>query len=238
MGGNNKIMKMNDNKTVNKAKVSVKHLLVDKNNTVILYSAAITVAIVVFCIFAMTAFVKQISYQGKVISLRNTANKQLLSNLEATDSIAKAYEQFDKALESIVGTADKNPKIILDALPSKYDFPALTASIESLARESGLALKSINGIDDEALAEQDSINPKPILIPFEIQVSGSLASIQLLVDKLEASIRPIKIVSMSLTVVDTSMEANISAVTYYQPEKLLDVAQYIVNKNGQVQEGN
>jgi Tfp pilus assembly protein PilO len=221
-----------------KVKISTKHLLVDKNNTIILYAAAITTAVVIFSIFAIVALSKQLSYQGKVIDLRDAANKQLLVSTKAADSIVEAYEQFDSSSESVIGTADNNSNIILDALPSKYDFPALTASIEALVSDSGLALKSITGVDEETQATNDSINPQPIEIPLSISVSGSPANIQALVDALELSIRPFKITSITLRVVSTAMDAKISVITYYQPEKLLDVGQYVVNKNGQLTESD
>lgn len=218
----------------NKTKVSAKHLLVDKNNNIILYAAAITVAVVIFAIIAANALAKQMSYQSKVISFRNQANKLLQSNITVSDSIVEAYQQFESANESVIGTADKNPVVILNALPSKYDFPALTASIEALVRDSGASLKAITGVDEEALAEQDSINPQPIEIPFQINAVGSLASIQLLVNNMELSIRPFKIVSLGLKAQDTAIDATISAVTYYQPEKLLDINQYTVGRDGKL----
>jgi Tfp pilus assembly protein PilO len=218
----------------NKTKVSTKHLLVDKNNNIILYAAAVTVAVVIFSIIAANALAKQMSYQNQVISLRDSANKLLQNNVTAADSIVEAYQQFEGAQESIIGTAAKNPVIILNALPSKYDFPALTASIEALVRDSGVSLKAITGIDEEALAKQDSINPQPIEIPFQVNVTGSLASIQLLVNNLELSIRPFKIVSLNLRAADTAIGATISAITYYQPEKLLDINQYTVGRDGKL----
>ncbi len=220
--------------TSSKVKTSAKHLLVDKNNSIILYAAAVTTAVVIFSIFAIAALSKQMSYQGKVIGLRDEANKQLKVNVGATDSIVEAYGQFESSAESVIGTADNNPKIILDALPSKYDFPALTASIEAIVRDSGMTLRSISGIDEEAQAENDSINPQPVEIPFSIDVTGSLTAIQALVDRFELSIRPFEITSITLRAADTAMVAEISAVTYYQPEKLLDIQQYTVSKSGQI----
>jgi hypothetical protein len=218
----------------NKTNISTKHLLVDKNSTIILYAAAITIAVVIFAIIATNALVKQMSYQNNVIKLRAEANKQLQANIVAADSIVVAYQQFENAQESVIGTADKNPKIILDSLPSKYDFPALTASLEALVRDSGASLVSITGTDEEALAARDSINPQPIEIPFRISASGSLAGIQLLIDKLELSIRPIKIISLTIRAQNTAITADISALTYYQPEKILDIGQYSVGRNGKL----
>lgn len=228
-------------KSLNKTKVSNKHLLVDKNNTTILYAAAITVAVVIFCAVVINSLAGQISYQNKVIGLKDKASTQLQANITAADAVVEAYSQFESAEESIIGTADKNSKIILDALPSKYDFPALTASLEALVRDSGAALVSITGTDQEAEATQNSINPTPIEVPFQISATGNLSAIKLLVTNLELSIRPIDILSITLSAKASQVQVNISAITYYQPEKLLDIDQYTVNPSGKINtnsEGN
>jgi hypothetical protein len=58
-------------------KVSTKHLQIDKANQLILVAAAATTVVVVFSLVAAQALVKQMSYQNKVISMREAANKQL-----------------------------------------------------------------------------------------------------------------------------------------------------------------
>lgn len=217
----------------NKLRVSTKHLLIDKANTVILYSAAATVAIIAFAIVATNTLAKTISYQRKVISARDKASSQLASNIKAVDTIMQAYQTFESAKESVIGTADKNPKIILDALPSKYDFPALTTSLEALVKNSGLKLGAISGVDNETTAVQSSVNPQPIEITFEISATGALDNVKILIDLIERSIRPIKISSIALNAAGSSdVQVSISAMTYYQPEMELDTEQQIVPVSG------
>jgi Tfp pilus assembly protein PilO len=221
-------------KTFDKTKVSAKHLLVDKNNNTILYAAAITVAVIIFCIVAINSLAGQIAYQNKVIGLKDQADQQLQANITAADALVTAYRQFESTEESIIGTAANNSVIVLNALPSKYDFPALAASLEALVRDSGASLNAITGIDEEAQAQQGSVDPQPIEIPFQLSATGNLMSIEALVTNLGRSIRPINIISITLSASGSQIQANISAKTYYQPEKLLDVEQYTVNKDGKI----
>jgi hypothetical protein len=142
---------------------------------------------------------------------------------------------FENSSESAIGTADKNSKIVLDALPSKYDFPALATSLEALIAGSGGTINNITGKDNEADAEQNSANPTTIEIPFEITARGNFASNLKLIQDMERSIRPFKITAFELTGSDANLEAKITAVTYYQPEKRLEVEQKIVpGPNGTV----
>jgi Tfp pilus assembly protein PilO len=135
----------------------------------------------------------------------------------------------------VIGTSDKNSKIILDALPSKYDFPALATSLEKVITDSGAKITSITGKDNEAEAKQDSPDPKPIEMPFSISSNGSFATAKNLISNLEKSIRPIKVTSITLSGSDSNLQSTIVATTYYQPSKKLEIQQKtITNGNKKV----
>jgi hypothetical protein len=216
-------------------RVSTKHIQIDKANTLILVSTAITTVIVVFCLVATQALLKQMSYQNKVIGLRSTASKQLGNNVKSVTALKTSFEAFENSNESVIGTKDKNSKIVLDALPSKYDFPALATSLEGLITASGSSVTGITGTDDEAKATQNSANPTAIEIPFSIASQGSFASTQKLIENLQRSIRPFVINSLTLSGSDSQIQATVTAKTYYQPEKKLEVQQKVVaGPNGTV----
>lgn len=208
---------------------SVKHIQIDKANTIILVAATATVAILVFSIMATKMLFSQLGYQNKVIGLRSDANKQLVANINAVKSLETTYSTFEGSSESILGTKDKNSKIILDALPSKYDYPALVTSLDWLIKQSGCSVVGISGDDNEVKAEQDSIDPQPVEMPFQIVASGNYAAVQKLIKDMQKSIRPIKIISVSLNGKDSGMQASIKAVTYYQPAKKLGIIEKTVS---------
>lgn len=213
-------------------RTSIKHLQIDKVNTRILVASATTVAIVVFCLVAGYSLIKQMNYQNKVIGLRGDASKQLEANIASTETLVKSYEAFEGANESIIGTPDKNSVIVLDALPSKYDFPALATSLDELIVGAGAKVTSITGTDNEATAEQDSIIPQPIEIPFEFNAAGSLSVLQQLVKDMERSIRPFQMTSLAISGDSNNLHMDVSAKTYYQPEKRLDIQQSVVSGSG------
>lgn len=218
-------------KIMNKLQISTKHVKINEANTFMLIAVSASVVAVVFSLVATQALVKQMNYQNKVISKRNAAKKQLDANIAATTQLMNYYEAFDSAADSMIGTKDKNSKITLDALPSKYDFPALATSLESLLKGSGSNISGISGSDNEVAAEQSSANPKPIEIPFSLSSTGSLTAAQKLITDLGRSIRPIRINSLQLTGTDSSMQASITAKTYYQPAKQFDLKYEIVKEN-------
>ncbi len=209
-------------------KVSSKHLQIDKANQLILISAAVTTVIVVFSLVADNSLIKQMGYQNKVIGLRSKANTQLATNIKNVTSLKTSYEAFENTNESVIGTADKNSKIVLDSLPSKYDFPALATSLEALINGSGSTIVNITGTDNEADAQQDSATPQTVEIPFEVSAKGTFTTAQKLILDMERSIRPFKIASITLSGSDTTLDTKVSAKTYYQPEKRLGVQQKVI----------
>lgn len=202
---------------------SVKRDLISKSNSSILITIGIAGAIFGFSLVASFTLIKQMSYRSKVISERAKAEKQLKANVKAVAELESSYSEFNNTAESVIGTADKNAKIVLDALPSKYDFPALATSLEKMMLTSGLTQVTIDGSDSEATAEQESISPKLVEMPFVISGKGTYAQAQDLVKNLQRSIRPFKITKVTLSGDDALLNINIEGMTYYQPKKNLDI---------------
>jgi len=215
-----------------------KRSLISKANSTIVASTAIAAFVVVFTLFAAKSLTSQAAYQNRVISTKKKALTQLKSDLNARNSLVSSYQAFVGTSQNILGgnptgTGDQdgdNAKIVLDALPSKYDFPALATSLEKIINQQGLSILGITGTDQELTQQsnQTSASPTPIAMPFQIQVSGSYQSIQNLVNAMEHSIRPFQIQTMELAGDQGSMTATISAQTYYQPEKSLQIKSEVV----------
>ena len=128
-------------------------------------------------------------------------------------------------LESVLGTSENNSKIVLDALPSEYDFPALATSLEKILTEGGYNIESIAGTDNELSLNSGSgsQSPVPVEIPFSISVSGTYDKIKNLPVDLERSIRPIYISSMQVSGSASNAKLIIDAKTFYQPGKTLEL---------------
>lgn len=209
---------------MSKKPLSQKHLQIEQNNTFMFIVLGVAAAILSFTIVSSISLGARLSYQSRVINERAKAEKQLKANKDALQSLISSYESFDSASESVLGTADKNSKIVLDALPSKYDFPALAASIEKIINiTGGIQSFGINGSDLEATATQSSIDPKPINIPITVAGNASYENIQKLVANLQFSIRPFKVVELTLNGNQNNMSFSIELITYYMPEKNLEI---------------
>lgn len=220
-----------------KISFSTKRLQIDKANSTIVIVIAVAAFISVFSLVASQSLLSKRAYQSRVIGEKEKAVKQLKENLTARDSLVSAYRQFVEAPSNTLGGDPKgkgdkdgdNAKIVLDALPSKYDFPALAASLEKILTDRNYNIKSITGVDDE-IAQQNmtSPTPQPIDIPFEISISGTYQSMPNLISLLEHSIRPFHINTLNFKGTNASMEITITAKTFYQPEKNLNITTKVV----------
>ena len=220
--------------------ISTKRVAISKANAQMVIIVGVASALAVFCLVASHAVFSQNTYRARVISAKSVAKKQLQANIKTFSQLQTSYKKFDDAPVNKLGgnSADlnaenggSNSKLILDSLPSTYDFPALASSLEKILVDSKLKVGGITGTDDQ-LAQQanvSSISPKPVAMPFSFSIAeADYNSVQALITKLQSSIRPIQIDSMSLNGSADKMQVQISAHTYYQPGKSVNITQKAV----------
>lgn len=220
------------------ANVSLKRVQINKANTTMVIATAVAAFVVTFSIIAGRALLNKRAYQARVIGAKEKAVDQLETNIKATNTLVNSYKAFVGTSANVLGgnpagTGDKdgdNAKIVLDALPSQYDFPALTSSLEKLMKSNGFKLNTISGADDEVAQKQtpESGNPEPVPIPFDMSVSTNLPGAKNLLSLLERSIRPIKVKTLNISGNNSELDITVSAETYYQPQKSLKIETQVI----------
>lgn len=217
---------------------SAKRMLIDKTNTKIVVAVGIAAFLVAFSLVATKTLISQAAYQNRVISAKRDALDQLKKDLSAVTTLKESYTTFNTTTHnaiggSLTGTGQKdgtNSKIVLDALPSSYDFPTLTTSLDVLLAGRNVKINTISGRDDEIAqsTNQSSSSPKPIAIPFQVSISGNYDSIKGVVAAFEHSIRPIQITAFDMSGDQNNLTLAIDAQTYYQPAKSLTIQTKVV----------
>jgi len=215
-----------------------KRTLISKANSTIVIATTVAAFVFVFTLVAGKSLLGQMGYQNRVIDAKKIALSRLQTDLAARDKLQQSYKDFVAKNPNVIGgnpagagvQDGDNAELILDALPSRYDFPGLTTSLERLVTGQNLKIISISGVDEEATQgpKSASPNPAPVPMPFQIQVNGSYESVQNLVDVFQRSIRPFQIQTLELTGDPSSMIARIQAQTFYQPEKDLKITTKVV----------
>lgn len=222
----------------NHARVSLKRVQIDKSQSTMLIVSAIAAFVLTFAVVGGKALVDQITYQNRVIGAKKEAVQQLRSNVQTTTSLVNSYKAFTSTSQNVLGGNPQgsgpqdgdNAKIILNALPSKYDFPALATSLEQLMAAQKLRIQSITGSDDEVAQQENQSSPDPetVAIPFQVSATGSYQSVQGLVDSFGRSIRPFQIQKLQLSGGQNDMTMTVEAQTFYQPAKNFNITKKVV----------
>lgn len=222
---------------MSKIKKSDKQIQIDKANVKVVLIVSIASVITAFSLVGSKALLEMQSYNSRVISQQKKALDIAKKDVVAAAELESKYNAFDQQTQNIIkGSRDgklpqdgRNSKIVLDALPSKYDFPAFLTSLEKIFRDRGFKIDTLSGTDDVTQATTaDSSNPVPIEIPVQFSVVGPYASIRDLIGVIDKSIRPIAITSLELSGSEQKINLAISAKSYYQPGKNIKVEEKVV----------
>jgi len=207
---------------------SIKHAIIERTNTFIVVVVSVTVFVVVFCAFATRSLVSQSLFQQRVISEKKKALTVLEDNKRAAESLKTRYEIFATASENVLGGDPNgagpidgdNPRIVLDALPSEYDYPALSSSIEKLLEDGSYTIDQVGGTEDESLniSQEDTLaEVSPVELPYPLSFTASADATLEFFQTLENSIRPMRVNLINISVNESDLTTSINLSTYYQP---------------------
>ena len=217
--------------------ISKKAMQLSKTNARMVGIVGAASFIVIFCLVASNALLSQNRYQSRVAGAKENANKQLDANIAAYSALQNSYKKFNNADPnaiggSLKGTGDNdgnNAKIVLNSLPSVYDFPALTSSVEKILKDRNINFTSISGTDDPTAQNTSSSGtPTAVKVPFGFTANTSYSSAQNLFESFEKSIRPMIIDQVNVSGSSGSMTVTITAHTYYQPAKEFKIEKKVV----------
>lgn len=225
-------------KNKSNSRLSVKRVLIDKSQSRMLVATAIAAFMAAFALVGGKMMIDQIMYQNRVISAKKDAVKQLRTNAQAASSLVTSYKTFISTSKNVLGGNPQgtgpqdgdNAKLVLDALPSKYDFPALATSVEQITKSQGMSVDSISGSDDEVnqVGNESSPNPEPIAMPFQLTANGNYQQAQQLIATFDKSIRPFQIKKMQISGGQSNMSVQIEAQSFYQPAKNFNITKKVV----------
>lgn len=221
--------------------ISTKRVAITKANAQMVAIVAAASFVTVFCLIASKTVFTQNRYLARVSDAKQKAHHQLEENLSVYDDLATSYKAFNATGTNVIGgnsggTGDNdgsNSKIILDALPSRYDYPALTSSLEKIASDRNLKISGITGTDDQVSqqANNSSPNPEAIEMPFSFTVeNANYSSANDLLKAMQQSIRPLVIDSIDINVGSGSQDISITVNghTYFQPARSVEPTKKVV----------
>lgn len=198
---------------------SAKHVQINKASTQTFIVVAVAAVVVSMSLVLLNILWGNAKFNSKVHGRQEQARDQLIDNIAAVGPLQESFERLEIGADLIQGQPEdkKNSEVILDALPSRFDFPELAVSIDNLARQSSVTLTSFRGTDLGESALTSSPSPFPEQIPFIMDIEGSYQDITVFLSNLENSIRPIKVQSIEMSGIDSKLSISVTAETSYQP---------------------
>lgn len=206
-----------------------KRLQIDKTNKRMVIIVAVASVLLVFAIMATRILIGEIGYTTRVLSAKDKAAYQLEQNSKNAEKLSREYRIFAESSTNVLSGSQNgtgpldgsNPRITLDSLPNKYDFPGLISSIEKITAARGVKIEAIGGTDDEIASNQSkpSPDPEPIPINFTFDVASDYNAAKAVIADLQRSIRPFNINKISLTGSNKDMRMGVEVQTYFQPTK-------------------
>lgn len=213
---------------------SKKSIEIDKAQSSMLLTIALATIITVFCLVSAKALLSQMAYQQRVISARHDAANQLQDNIRKANTLVTQYNDvFEGGVTNAIGGKNDttssavppdidNGRLVLDALPTTYDYPALLTSLQKALTLDSIGSPSITGSDQStSLSSAPTSNPSPVKIDLAITGTANYTGAQGFITDLGRSIRPFDITKMTLSGNESSMVLQLNISTYYQPAKSL-----------------
>lgn len=199
--------------------ISTKHIQIKKAASTVFAAVAVASIVISFSIVFLNILWQTSQYNSRVHNAQERVRDTLKANLAAVDDLRASFSNLEIGAPLVPKQpADKkNSEVVLDALPSKFDYPALVSAVSNLAEQTDVDLRTFQGNDLGEGAVQKTNKPTTIEIPIDIGVEGSYESIKKFLKGIEDSIRPFKVVTVDIAGTDSQLRVNVSMVTYYQP---------------------
>ena len=210
----------------------------DKTNSAILVAITVATVVLVFCLVSAKTLLSQAGYQNRLLSARHATLSQLIADKSTATTLTNNYTNTFEGTSAtnIIGgknTTSKsavppdgdNASIVLDSLPTAYDFPALVSSVTKILNNNSVSNPSLSGTDDSSTAN-NTPSGSPVPTPISISVGGQVgySGLQNMIKDFERSTRPFDVTDLQLSGNQSFMTFSIKLTTYYQPAKAFMVS--------------
>lgn len=217
---------------MNSADLSTKYSLIKKASSNMFVAIAIASFIVSFSLVTMKFLWDLRGFNNSVESAQEETLDTLNQNIQNFSTLSEDFKVFnDRESTRLVEDADElfgdeknkdaklktNSTIVLDSLPSKYDFPAIATAMQIVASRAGVQLSGFDGSDSIEGSPTSQAVPEPIDIPFNVSIEGTYEAIQRFITLTAVSVRPYYIDSVQFSGSDDALKVTMQMHTIYQP---------------------
>lgn len=208
------------------------------NRMMFVWIAGVSV-VVGISIVLIIFLVQKIWYGERVIAEKNKTVSVLEKNLENVDALrdnVRVLNTNENLSDSRLTDSDPPLQPILDALPASANATALASSLQTklLAGVPGVVVETINvestnneeGSEDASVSENGA---NQIGFTFSVSTdSNNYTALRQVLEKLEKSIRPINVTSLSVEGQGSRLIMTVTGVSYYNPAQEIELSSKVV----------
>lgn len=169
--------------------------------------------------------IRQLMFNAKIYGELTSTQSVLQDNIEAYDGLKSSVGKLlaDSNLNALRNGENSNAlQVVIDALPTEDNRSSFATSMQTkVLGPAGVRIDSfsITAQDDAGTATPGAEGADFSAFSFSFMITGSYSQLQQAIRNMERSIRPITLKSIALQGTADILQANISAVTYYQSVK-------------------
>jgi hypothetical protein len=160
-----------------------------------------------------------------VITTKSQTNKTLKQNVSNAHTLKADVNKLlaDKTLAQLhADEGDNNFRVILDALPVTGDAAGFAASLQNvILKPAGVSITKLTAKDETQAIPVKATSPQTVR--FNVEMTGEYAAIKAALSNIEKSIRPVNVTSLTMAQNGLKWTARIAGVTYYLPEKTMQL---------------
>lgn len=201
------------------------------NKLIFLWVIGAAVAISI-CGVAMQFLFRQATFNQKIITEKAKTQTTLAHNITNAKELKNKIQNLlaDTNLAKVKASPDDTTlKVVLDALPTTDDKAALASSLQQqILPKSGSNLTALTTISQSSggtLADPTATAPAggAQTATFDFGTTGSYDQVKNMLLDLERTIRPMNVTTLSLQGSDNALTTTVQGVTYYLPERTVEL---------------
>lgn len=182
------------------------------------------------CAILMQFLIRQLMFNGTVLSKLNETNQTIEGNVKAYDGLKASVVKLT-ANSNLTGLkkGDNSTalQVIIDALPTEDNRTALATSMQKeVIGPSGVVLDSFVAQSSDVAGYANttsSLTAGAQSFDFTFSIVGTYDQVKQAIRNIERSIRPINIKTLDIVGTDQRLQATITATTYYQLPKTVEL---------------
>jgi len=212
--------------------------IANTNKTMLIWVAAAS-ALVAVAMVVSYFLLKQLTFNEKVLAEKSATIGTLRNNTEVAPKLQDNIRVLgtNSALESVKSDPEDSAlQAVLDALPADANSLAFGASLQRLliGEVEGATIESASvdpvvGIEssseEQAATEDASVGDgaSEYKINFSFTIVGNDASLREVLQRLERSIRPVVVTSLTTESATNELKLTVSGHTYYEPARTVEL---------------